>query len=166
MVRDSARTTAVLEGYSQRIVIEPDVLAHMARNRQRSWFSREAGGQLFGSFTKDEVLVSVATGPYRGDQRSRCSYRSNPRAAQKMIDTLASQGLAYLGEWHTHPEMRPVASSSDHRTISLLHARSAIQVSSVIMLIQGTSDGLSGLALYSISADAAIKWTIFEGLSS
>lgn len=81
----------------QRIVLTDGALAHIGRHKQMSWWAREAGGQLFGRMTEDEVIVSNASGPYRGDQRSRCSYRSNPKAAQQAINRFAAQGHSILG---------------------------------------------------------------------
>lgn len=153
---------AALAESSQRIVIEKDVLDRMARYQQLSWYSREAGGQLFGSINASEVLVSVATGPYRGDQRWRSSYRSNAKAAQRAIDQNAKSGLFYLGEWHTHPEEHPKASTADLDAIAKLRSASETRSSALLMLIQGKADGVLGLALYSLGSEGLTRWTIFQ----
>lgn len=154
---------ALLES-SQRIVIEPEVIAHMGRFRQRSWLSREAGGQLFGSIQTSDVIVSVATGPYRGDQRWRTSYRSNAKAAQRAIDELSKKELLYLGEWHTHPEDFPKASSADHDAMKRLCDASRTRMSTLLMVIQGRSDDIAGIALYSSGPGGLVRWTVFDDL--
>lgn len=158
MVEPFTRVTAALENCSQRIVVEPEALAHMAKHRQVKWFAREAGGQLFGTVSDTEVKITKATGPYSGDSRWRYSYRSSPKAAQQAIDDNAKSGLMYLGEWHTHPEVAPVASSEDHKTILGLRRRSTLRLSSVVMIIQGTG----GLAIHSVDERETRRWVEIE----
>ena len=149
---------ATLSESSQRIVLAQAVIDHMARYRQRSWYSSEAGGQLFGTIHEAEVLVSVATGPYRGDQRSRASYQSNPKAAQRAIDLHAESGNLYLGEWHTHPEDYPGVSSADRDAIARLRAASDTTSSALMMVIQGRVDGADGLAIYTLTDSGLLRW--------
>ena len=154
MVGAPTSVTAVLEECSQRIVVKPAALAHMAERRQIRWFAREAGGQLFGTLSQSEVVITKATGPYPGDSRWRYSYRSNPKAAQKAIDENAALGLMYLGEWHTHPEAMPTASPADEATILGLRRKSTLRLSSVVMIIQGTN----GLAIHSVGEGGTRRW--------
>lgn len=156
---------AALPESSQRIVVAVQVMDHMARYRQLSWHSREAGGQLFGSITTSEVLVSDATGPYRGDQRWRFSYRSHAKAAQNAIDECNKRALLYLGEWHTHPEEHPTASPADHDAMRRLRAASETKSSSLLMIIQGRANGVAGLSLYSSGPDGLVRWAIYLGAS-
>lgn len=150
------------EKTTQRIVIYPEALEHMSHHRQLRWWMREGGGQLFGHVNDQEVQILRASGPYRGDSRSRCSYRSKPTAAQDAIDRFADKGFLYLGEWHTHPEEFPNASWADDQTIEVLIRRSRLRLTSVVMVIQGTAEGRSGLAIYSISKDGLIRWALPE----
>jgi len=145
---------------TQRIILTEGALAHIALHKQLSWWGREAGGQLFGTMTGDEVIISKASGPYRGDQRSRCSYRSNPRAAQRAINHFAALELIYFGEWHTHPEDRPEASFADLNAMRRLRAASELRMSSSVMLIQGRAVGPEGLALYSGGAEGLLPWRV------
>jgi len=145
---------------SQRIVIAPRVIDHTAKHRQLSFFSREAGGQLFGHLGSSEVVVLSATGPYRGDQRWWSSYRSNAKAAQRAIDQCAQEGYIYLGEWHTHPEDHPTASAADRDAMMRLFSASKTKSSALLMLIRGRSDGVQGIALYSLSPEGLMKWDI------
>lgn len=153
---------ATLPESSQRIVIEKEVLDHMARRRQLSWYSREAGGQLFGSVNAREVVISAATGPYRGDQRSRCSYRSNAKAAQRAIDQHAKGGLFYLGEWHTHPEDHPEASGADRDAIVRLRRASQTRLNNLLLVIQGRAVGADGLQLCSCGSEGLVRWLIVD----
>lgn len=151
---------AVLPKCSQRVVIVERALEHMARYRQMSWYSREAGGQLFGTVTADKVVVLTAMGPYRGDQRWRTSYRSNPAAAQRAIDQQAREGHLYLGEWHTHPEDHPMASGADFEAMAKLLRASRTRLANLLMVIQGRALGERGLAVHSFGADGLTRWHV------
>ncbi len=153
---------AVLQESSQRVVIAPQVINHMAKHRQLSWYSREAGGQLFGLIEASEVVISAATGPYRGDQRARSSYRSNVKAAQLAINQHTNKGLFYLGEWHTHPEAHPKASTADLDAMRRLRNASEIRSSALLMLIQGQAEGAAGIALYSLGLNELLHWPVSE----
>lgn len=157
---------AVLSECSQRVVIRDRALDDMARYRQLSWYSREAGGQLFGTVSSNEVVVLTATGPYRGDQRWRTSYRSNPRAAQRTIDEKARQGCLYLGEWHTHPEDYPDASGADFDAMEKLQRASNTRLSNLLLVIQGRALGASGLAMYSFGGGGPTQWEIQGALAA
>jgi integrative and conjugative element protein (TIGR02256 family) len=57
--------------------------------------------------------------PMRGDRRARCRFDRAAQRHQELIDQAwaASGGTTtYLGEWHTHPEPVPDASSIDAGT--------------------------------------------------
>ncbi|MBU8974791.1 Mov34/MPN/PAD-1 family protein [Lysobacter sp. MMG2] len=139
---------AQLPEAAEIIVLRPGVLAHLARYQQRHWWQREAGGQLFATLTNTCLDVSLATGPYRGDLRSRFGYRSTPASAQREIERQRDRGLYYCGDWHTHPQPHPRASPEDLDTIVRLQARSDLRLASVLMVIQGTAVGVAGVAVY------------------
>lgn len=151
---------AALPECSQRVVITDHALGRMARYRQLSWYSREAGGQLFGTVSSSEVVVLTATGPYRGDQRWRTSYRSNPGAAQRTIDEQTNEGRLYLGEWHTHPEDHPNASGTDFDAMMKLQRASSTRLANLLMVIQGRVLGARGLALHSFGVDGLTQWQV------
>lgn len=158
MVCELMPLVAVLPKCSQRVVIAESAMEHMVRYRQLSWYSREAGGQLFGTVGSSEVCVLTATGPYRGDQRWRTSYRSNPQAAQRAIDLQAGEGRLYLGEWHTHPEDHPTASGTDFDAMAKLQRASSTRLANLLMVIQGRDAGERGLALHSFGVDGLTRW--------
>lgn len=151
---------ATLDQCSQHIRIEPGVTDYLASHRQTSWSSREAGGQLFGAIDANVVVLIKATGPYRGDQRSRYSHRSNPIQAQAAIEQCSREGLLYLGEWHTHPQHHPIASIGDRDAMHRLEQASQIKVNQLLMLIQGRGGGVNGLALYSSTGGRLTQWTL------
>jgi integrative and conjugative element protein (TIGR02256 family) len=150
-----------LSGSDQRVQLDQRVLEHFKKWQQHGSRATEAGGQIFGLISSDRVQVKIATGPYRGDERERFHYRSDPRKAQHAIDNQGRRGLLYLGEWHTHAEDIPVASISDREAIKTLRARSTICTSSVLLVIVGRSEPAVGVSVYSIDAKYKLEqWSM------
>lgn len=147
---------------AQTIVLRPAVLEHLARYNQINWWKCEAGGQLFASLTDAYLDVSQATGPYRGDFRSRFGYRSKPTSAQREIQRQRDLGLYYCGDWHTHPQQFPRASGEDFETIVKLQVRSDLRLGAVLMVIQGTAPGAAGLAVYVCNGGRVVQWSVEE----
>lgn len=151
-----------LNGVAQRVELSPQVLAHVRQHRQTTARATEAGGQLFGTITPELIIVSKATGPYPGDERSRYRYRSNPAAAQRAIQEQSRIGLLYLGEWHTHAEDHPDASGLDDEAMRLLLARSQLNSNALLMLIVGRKATIPGLALSTVTHALAHQWRLEE----
>lgn len=148
------------DGYTQRVRLEPEVLSHVQRHRQTSARATEAGGQLFGTVDEAFVRIVCATGPYAGDERTRYRYRSNPAAAQRAVEAQSMAGLLYLGEWHTHAEDHPSASSLDSDAMTRLIASSKLNSNSLVMLIVGRAVGPDGLALLTVSKGSTAAWAL------
>lgn len=145
--------------FSQVLNVSDEVLRHIASYRQTSKSATEAGGQLFGTIVGDNVSVSVATGPYAGDDRSRYGYRSDSHAAASAIETQESYGLHYLGEWHTHAEARPSPSREDVATMLGLVKKSTLGAGAAMLLIVGTAPQPSGLYLGTFAKGRFQEWT-------
>jgi len=151
------------EGVNQTLVLEPAVLEHVEKSRQLNAFHTEAGGQLFGYVNENEIRVTVASGPYRRDQRGRYYYRSNNDSAQKTIESFAKSGLYYLGEWHTHAEDFPSASASDIDAMNKLIGHSKLNVNGLLMLIVGRSNLLSGYCITLFDQDVRYSFELSRG---
>jgi integrative and conjugative element protein (TIGR02256 family) len=154
---DAAR--AVCSTYGQPVILKKQVIRHVSEHRQLHFLGREAGGQLFGVIEADRLVVTEASGPYAGDERSRTHYRSEPRAAQRAINERSARNLLYLGEWHTHPEDEPSMSGADESAIQTLRERSRLNLREVLLLIVGRSPAPIGLALWSVADDGIAPWT-------
>jgi len=151
-----------IDGMCQELLVSDVVIQHIRRYRQLCWNSKEAGGQLFGMIELDKICVAVAVGPHKGDERSRYRYRSNPIAAQRAIDKKSKQGYLYLGEWHTHAEDCPNASSMDNDAMCQLIVNSHLNSNSLLMLIIGKRLDISGIGVWVVSHERVRKWNIRE----
>jgi integrative and conjugative element protein (TIGR02256 family) len=149
---------------SQALSIALPVLQHVSRHRQSTLWATEAGGQLFGTLSPTQVCVTEASGPYAGDERSRFLYRSNPTAAQRAIEDRHKRGLLYLGEWHTHAEDHPSASGLDDDAMRRLIASSRLNSNALLMMIVGRARSVAGLAVWSVSSEAARQWILSANL--
>ena len=145
---------------SQSISIARLALQHVSRHRQTTSWATEAGGQLFGTLNAAQVCVIEASGPYAGDERSRYRYRSNPGAAQRAIEDRHKRGLLYLGEWHTHAEDYPSASGLDDDAMRRLIASSQLNSNALLLMIVGRARSTTGLAVWSVSSEAAHQWIL------
>ena len=136
----------------QTLWIAPSALQHVNRHLQSTPWATEAGGQLFGTINAEQVCVTEVSGPYAEDERSRYRYRSNPAAAQRAIEERHKRGLLYLGEWHTHAEDSPSASSLDDDAMRRLISSSQLNSDALLMMIVGRARGAAGLAVWSVAA--------------
>lgn len=155
-----------LDDVHQALSISRLVLQHVARHRQSRPWATEAGGQLFGTINAEQVYVTEVSGPYVGDERSRYRYRSHPAAAQRAIEERHKRGLLYLGEWHTHAEDTPSASSLDDEAMRRLISSSQLNSDALLMMIVGRARGVAGLAVWSVSSKTMRQWSLSEGSES
>lgn len=144
--------------FEERIVLSSAVLNRLHRHRQLHFWSREAGGQLFGAVSGATVEIVKCSGPYLGDHRTRYSYRSDAIRAQSVISREAKAGLYYVGEWHTHPEPIPTASTMDVDAFIKTNRLSSARFEPLILLIQGTQVDGGGSTVYSVHSGNLVRW--------
>lgn len=126
------------------VVFGVRALDTMMSYRQKNFFSKEAGGQLFGNRHRKNWLIDVATGPRRGDKRGRFHFWPDRRAEQAEIDLLYREGLEFLGDWHTHPEDIPRPSNSDITSIENVVRASEHSLPGILLCIVGRLDPPDG----------------------
>jgi integrative and conjugative element protein (TIGR02256 family) len=145
-------------GGAQSLRISLPALRTISAYRQRLPCMREAGGQLFGTVSEDEVLIVEASKPARRDERGRYHFRSHPETARAAIASAHAKNLLFLGEWHTHAERTPRPSHSDWDAMAQITKRSKLNTSRLILLIQG----IDNLAAFILPSSAS--WVAFEAL--
>jgi integrative and conjugative element protein (TIGR02256 family) len=127
------------------VTITDEVLTTFASYRQTSQNKKEAGGQLFATFDNGDAIIREATVPSLDDKRGRFFFLPNRWKERKEIQNRHSQGLHYVGDWHTHPENNPLPSQQDLRSISNCFEMSTHQLNFFFMIIVGKSDFPAGL---------------------
>ena len=136
--RRSSLIVFKLGGSAQRLILERSVVERLEAHRQLTLQHREAGGQLFASFSDDAIIIKEATGPRRTDYRTRTSYRPDREAEQQEIIEHHERGLHYVGDWHTHPSPRPEPSDLDYRSIQETVRESTHQLDGFVLIVIGT----------------------------
>ena len=130
---------------AQRLILESLVVEHLEIHRQLTPQHREAGGQLFATFSDGATIIKEATGPRRTDHRRRTSYRPDRKAEQQEILERHARGLHYVGDWHTHPSLRPTPSHLDYLRIQETVRQSTHQLDGFILIVVGTLPAPAGL---------------------
>ena len=144
----------------QRIVFCAEVLAHFDKHRQTKWWQREAGGQLFARFELPTIMVVEATGPHRGDRRTRYSYRPDRPTEQREIAARHSQGLNFIGDWHTHPEEAPSPSWCDEESMREVFTQSTHGLNGFLLVIVGWLPPPEGLAVWIYNQSTQLRLTL------
>ena len=129
----------------QVLVLPEEVVQKFRRYRQKHWYQREAGGQLFARLSLSRIVIEEATGPRRTDRRTRMSYVPDRAAEQREIDSRHAEGLHYVGDWHTHPEPVPGASGLDIASISESVRKSTHALNGFLLVIVGQAKPPVGL---------------------
>jgi len=129
------------------IILTNEVLEHFSQHRQTGTKSKELGGQLFAKFEDERIVIAKATGPRVTDKRGRFSFMPNRKAEQREIYNMFSEGLHYVGDWHTHPEKRPSPSRTDIDSMSECFRKSKHELDSFILIIVGQNSPPDGIWL-------------------
>jgi integrative and conjugative element protein (TIGR02256 family) len=99
----------------------------------------ERGGLLFSEpKIGDHIVISEASQPTCMDRSGRFFFIPDLHTSQNEIERQFEQGLAYIGDWHTHPTKFPKPSHKDISTIKSIFHESEHYVDYILMLIIGT----------------------------
>lgn len=136
----------LLPGELGSIEFSASVLEHFEKHKQHSWYSCEAGGQLFASSVGGQIAkVLDVTGPRRTDRRSLFGYVPDRSAERIEIADRYAHGLHFIGDWHTHRQPIPFPSSTDNRNMRDLVRLSSHDLAGFIMVIVGQAEFPEGL---------------------
>jgi integrative and conjugative element protein (TIGR02256 family) len=131
---------------AQCLVLSRAVLRHFKNHQQKRAGTLEAGGQLFARLsTLPEVVIEQATGPRPSDIRTRTLYVPDCLAEQPEINYWHKNGLHYVGDWHTHPELIPNPSGDDTESIRESFVKSKHTLNGFLLIIVGTAPFPKGL---------------------
>ena len=129
----------------QTLALTEAAISHFELNRQLTVKCREAGGQLFARVEGKLIRIERATGPRPSDRRWRMSFLPNRLAERREIKRLFKEGLLYVGDWHTHPELIPRPSHTDINSVQDMYIKSRHGLASFVMVIVGSAPPPQGL---------------------
>lgn len=129
----------------QKIILTSSVLNTLYMHRQLGE-TPEAGGLLFAEFDFPIIRVVEASPPLSIDERRRTLFVPNRAAQRRLIKQRFKSGLHFVGEWHSHPQVRPKPSGADIQSMTDSFLKSRHELNYFIMLIVGNS--LENLELF------------------
>lgn len=148
------------DGKTITLRFEESVIACFERHRQIKPSDPEAGGQLFARYSDGEVLVCKATGPKEDDKRGRFFFLPNRRSERAEIIKNHEDGLHFIGDWHTHPEVIPNPSGEDLKSIKNCYRQSKHSLKYFVMVIVGTAPFPHGLSVSTHSVTESVFLTV------
>lgn len=143
-----------------RIAFSDECLCVFSSQRQIGWRAKEIGGQLFARFTPQSVDVTVATITKGKSRRTRFGFFPDRDVERADVLSLFKQGLHYIGDWHTHPEVLPTPSSTDERELIDIFIKSKHELPFMLLVVVGTTPPPAGLYV------GAVKSSSFRQLNS
>jgi integrative and conjugative element protein (TIGR02256 family) len=132
---------------NQHLLIDDQVLQRFKKYQQKHWYQKEAGGQLFARVEGSNVIVAEATGPRRTDKRTRFGYLPDRAIERDEITQRHASSLHYVGDWHTHPQRRPLPSSLDLQSIAECVMKSRHHLNAFVLIVVGTEKFPNGLSV-------------------
>ena len=127
------------------LVLTDDVLDFFKRHKQTGFCSKEFGGQLFARFNGKDIVVERATGLRKNDKRGRFYFFPSRKSEQKEIDSMFEDDLHFIGDWHTHPQNKPLPSHDDLVSMVDAFTLSNHELQAFIMVIIGRNDFPDGI---------------------
>ena len=121
---------------TQKIIILKNVLENIRKHMQIGDMP-ENGGLLFAEFTLPEIIVKKISISDESDFRSKYEFIPNQRRQQQIINSYFKKGLHYIGEWHTHPENKPLPSIKDISSMKETFIKSKHELNFFLLIIAG-----------------------------
>lgn len=98
------------------VLIDRTVLTTLQATAEDARFRHEVGGVLIGFQRPPHLHICGASTPQARDRASPLHFHRSPEGHQDFAEAAWRRSgghITYLGEWHSHPQDRPVPSSID-----------------------------------------------------
>lgn len=103
------------------------------------------------------VDITIVSGPYPTDRATRHSVRLDHQSCLADIAANFSQGLHFVGYWHTHPEPCPTLSGMDRRSLSRNLREGRLEIERMIAVVVGNRTGDSSIRAYLIDKATPVQ---------
>lgn len=144
------------------LIVEPQVVHYLLERRQKGFWSKEAGGQLFGIYSENEMRIVEATGPRPTDRCGMYHYWPDRESEKAEIKDRHRKGLHFLGDWHTHKQRHPCPSSTDIESVQEMVIKSTHHLPGFLMLIVGNEKPPLG---FHVSFHTVLDWVELRSTS-
>lgn len=109
----------------------------------------ETGGVLLGVADDTNVWIEAFVGPGPNAQHAKTTFIPDGEyQALRIADIYegSNRRIAYLGDWHTHPNASPHVSWRDQKTLRLISRESKARQTKPLMLIFGNGRPWNAIA--------------------
>lgn len=130
------------------LVINNDLL-HSIYIRCIANYPRETGGMLAGRYTQNKrcAFVEKIVTPSK-ESSSITEYERSTEGMEAEWKELESQGIFYLGEWHSHPNGSSLFSFKDLAAMKRIAEDDGVAIANPILLIVGLNQ--SGINIHTV----------------
>ena len=128
-------------------------------------YPNEYGGLFVGRYVNDhkELRVEHTVLPKRF-KSSSFSFERGVEGLRKILRQFFNQSpsLIYVGEWHTHPNGRPVPSSTDTSALRLIATHHEVSIENPTLLIIGVERDVYEFGFYVLYKDNIHRYELDE----
>lgn len=140
-----------------KVILPQLLLTQLKEHLQTVGFQKESGGIILGSKKTHQstYIINELTFPDRRDRRfPRAFIRSQKKANEAIVRAWQNSSgyINYLGEWHTHNELKPKKSRTDKDLILKLLQDNCLPYGVILMLIIG-NDKFGNLTMVGKAAE-------------
>lgn len=141
------------------LLIDRSVLETLRTTAETARFRHEVGGVLIGFQRPPHLHICGASTPQAQDRASPVRFHRSPEGHQAFADAAWRRSgghVTYLGEWHSHPQDRPLPSPIDRHSWTQTRR---LQDRPLVFLIVGREDLWVSVQPASGRAE---PWTLIE----
>lgn len=122
-------------------ILEP-VLSEIRTWLQNAATTPESSGFLLGYRNRNtgNITICKLTTPQKNDERTRFFCKIQDESHFKVMSYNHQHGIYYMGNWHTHPQIRPVPSSTDIREWNEITCNDTTGCEYAFFIIAGTTE--------------------------
>jgi integrative and conjugative element protein (TIGR02256 family) len=107
------------------------------------YYPKEYGGLFVGRYVNDytEVIIEDTVLPKKF-KSSAISFERGVQGLRTILQKFFNRApsLIYVGEWHTHPDGKPIPSSTDSTALRTIAVHDEVFIENPILLIIGVSN--------------------------
>lgn len=119
-----------------------DELLNSLVEKGKSYFPNEFGGFLVGYYTNDNKHLQITNTIFpKYFKASKNSFERSTKGIKKKLSCYFKETPKkfYVGEWHTHPNNRPILSATDISAINVIINNQNAGLANPVLLIIGYS---------------------------
>jgi integrative and conjugative element protein (TIGR02256 family) len=125
----------------EKIVWLKKSVLEMIMDEMNKWYPNETGGVLIGYWNENQAVITHLIDGGPNAVRSKTSFIPNHKYQVDEISKIykiSNRTETYLGDWHTHPDVKAYLSNTDKKTFNKIARYKPARLSMPLMIIVGT----------------------------